>query len=157
MNIKNALLKNKNKALLISEMPDYSQDILLNAVAEKLNNGIKIIHFYIKSISDKDNIETGLKLRQLCSIYNALFIVNSRIDIAQIAQAEGICLYDNDLTISQIKKCTHDDILIARYSNNLELLLKNTNEIPDYICYQKDEKLPKNIDIKLVELDRLIL
>lgn len=106
MDIKKALLKNKKEILNISFCDNKEK--LLDFIASKLDD-IKIIHFYIKNLSDKDNLELGFKIQQLCAFYNALFLVNSRADLALILDSDGIFLDKNDIDIHQAKKIIHAD------------------------------------------------
>lgn len=163
MNINNFLLKDKNKALLIETKNGFSQDKLLNTIAQALNNGTKIIQFYDKKITDKENVELALKIRQLCSIFNALFIINSRADIAQTVKADGICLFENDISIQQAKNLFHDKTIIAKYIISHKNIIEAIENSVDYICIDSKNKelLNCNIDglekIKIIELDRQIL
>ena len=162
MNLKDALLKDKNKAFSFDAI-NYSQEIALNSIAQKLDCGAKIIQFYFKNASDSQNVEIGHKLRQLCSIYNALLVVNSRADIAQIIQADGLCLFKGDITPIQAKKIFHNDIILAMHiRNDQDAILAYENQI-DYICADEDNKPLLNgkikalNKIKIIELDRQIL
>lgn len=163
MNINNFLLKDKNKALLIESKNGFSQDKLLNTIAQALNNGTKIIQFYDKKITDKENVELALKIRQLCSIFNALFIINSRADIAQIVNADGLCLFKDDITFQQAKSFFHKDIIFAIHATTIEDAINAIKNNIDYICVDLSTKqfLNCNIDglneIKIIELDRQIL
>lgn len=162
MNLKEALLKNINCALWVNTT-DFKQEYILDKIAYELNNGCKMIQFYFTDISDIENIEIGLKLRQLCSMYNALLIVNSRIDIAQVIEADGICLFKNNLTPNHIQKIIHNDIILSFKVETVEdVIYANQNNL-DYICVDSN-KLPLINDdlaalnkIKFIELNRKFL
>ena len=157
--IKNAQ-NGQNEAILIEADSNIEQDLLLNYVANILNNGVKIIQFYSKNLSDFKNIEIAHKLRQLCSIFNALLIINSRIDIAQLVKADGICLFDGDITSKQVKSLTHDDLIIAMHIDNFKSSFDEIKNDIDYICFDSINKTRLNVhnntlnDMKLIELDR---
>ena len=147
MKINEAILRNKNKALWL-DSTFFSQEVVLNEAASALNNGIKIIHFYFKNATDKQNIELGFKLRQLCSMFDALLIVNSRADIAQIIQADGLCLFNNDMTLDQAKKIFHNEIIFAIYVETLENAIEANENKADYICLDLNKKTLLNDNIK---------
>lgn len=163
MNIKEILLKNKNKGILIDTGTIYSSDCILDKVADHLKSGIKIIQFYVKNFTDKQNIETAFKLRQLCSIFDALLIINSRVDIAQLVKADGICLFDDDMSIFQAKELLHDDLIIGINTNKLQNALEAQQNNADYISIEPCaySSLKDNIKalnkIKIIELDRQII
>ena len=125
MNIKKALLNNKKEILNISI---YSNEqVLLDYIASKINK-IKIIQFYIKDLSDMQNLKLASKIQQLCSFYDALFIINSRVDLALILNCDGVFLNKNDLTIDQAKKIMHneDKIIATSYiSNDSDYVINN--------------------------------
>lgn len=162
MNLKEALLKNKKSALWI-DSADFSHELILDTVAKYLNDGTKIIQFYFKNATDKQNIELGFKLRQLCSMFDALLIVNSRADIAQIIDADGLCLSDEDMSLDQAKKIFHNDIIFAKYIESLEDLIEANENKADYVCIDlnKSSPLKKNITslnkIKIIEINRILL
>ena len=124
-NLKEILLKDKNKALYI----DNKTENTLDSIAQALKNNIKIIHFFIKNLSDKKNIELAFKIRQLCSIYDSLFIINSRADIAKITNADGICLNKNDINIEYAKDILGNDKIFCYFDDDTSY-----NNDFDYIC-----------------------
>ncbi|MBR5304182.1 MAG: thiamine phosphate synthase [Candidatus Gastranaerophilales bacterium] len=159
MNIKDAQLKNKNKAIWIDSQ-NFCQDLILNTAGEVLNNGIKIIQYNFKTAPDKQNIEVGIKLRQLCSIFEALLFINSRADIAQIIEADGLCLFDDDMSLNQARKIFHNDIILAKYIETQENITEAIQNNTDIICINSAHKaaLMNNMGtlnkVKIVEVDR---
>ena len=162
MNIKEAILKNKNHALWL-DCVHFSQEIALNVAAEALNNGVKIIQYYFTTATSKQNIEFGLKLRQLCSMFEALLVVNSRADIAQVIEADGLCLFKDDMNLSQAKKIFHNDIIFGVCVQSLEDLIYANESSADYICIDSSKipSLNANLKalnkIKIIELNRKFL
>lgn len=141
-NLKEILLKDKYQALYI----DNNSENILDKIALALNNNIKIIHFYINELSDSKNLELGFKIRQLCSIYDSLLIVNSRADIAKIINADGICLTKNDINIKYAKNILDKDKIFCYYGDYEEFY---HNEF-DYLCSFNDD-INKNCKfIKLI-------
>lgn len=124
-NLKEILLKDKNQALYI----DNKTENTLDSIAQALKNNIKIIHFFIKNLSDKKNIELAFKIRQLCSIYDSLFIINSRVDIAKITNADGICLNKNDIDVKYAKDILGSDKIFCYFDDDTSY-----NNDFDYIC-----------------------
>jgi len=163
MDIKEILLKNKKKAVQISTGMVFIQDIVLNRIANELNNGVKIIQFLAKNATDQQNIDTAFKIRQLCSMYDALLIINSRVDIAQLTKADGVCLMENDMSIKQAREVMHSNLIVAKYSKKLEDLIDAAKNNADYICYDYGSKdaLKSNFKalnrIKLIELEKVII
>ena len=85
-------------------MPFKSDDEFLDRVALALKNGVDIIQLREKSRPAKEIIELGYKIRELASNFNALFIVNDRIDIAKIVKADGVHLGQDDISLKLQEK-----------------------------------------------------
>ncbi len=69
-----------------------------------LEAGIKIIQYREKKASTRQMYEEALKIKDLCKKYNAIFIVNDRLDIAIAVDADGVHLGQDDMPINIAKK-----------------------------------------------------
>lgn len=160
MDIKKVILKDKNTALMIND-PD--EDAILNRAANALNKGVKVILFYNKTLSDKQNIKIARKLRQLCSLFGALFIILSRSDIANLVDSDGICLFEYDLDFSDIRKIVHNnDKLFGMYVYSRENIITAKENNLDFVILEQNADIAlasalDNIDeIKKIKLIRNI-
>lgn len=143
--IKKAIFLNRDKYVEIVFKKDFNGD-LLDFCANFLKKGFKIIQTTNIDIEDKLYLELLEKLRQLCSIYEALLIVKSRCDIAILASADGILLDDCDIAINYAKKLLNDNCLIGIKSDEevsyADFVLLNTKidtKIQSYIKIDKDK------------------
>ncbi len=91
---KNILIKN-NLYFITSDTED-----IVEKTKKVLEGGVKIVQFRCKEGNDADNLKKALNIRELCNNFNALFIVNDRIDIAIASSADGVHLGQNDIPIS---------------------------------------------------------
>lgn len=111
-NIKSALLNNKN-IYLITSQNDMDDSEFIDRIALILNAGVKLIQYREKNKTAKEMINIAKKLRQLCSMYDALLIINDRIDIAKIVDADGVHLGQDDIDINSARKLLGDDKIIG--------------------------------------------
>ena len=99
---------NKDKLNLIKENNLYfisSQTPKMTEIIESvLKVGVKIIQHRFKVGTDSKNLREAIKIKQLCDKYEALFIVNDRIDIALACNADGVHLGQNDIDIRSARK-----------------------------------------------------
>ena len=73
--------------------------------AEKaLKGGATMIQLRHKSASGYELYEWALGLKELCRAYNAVCIINDRVDIALAADADGVHLGQEDLPANAAKK-----------------------------------------------------
>jgi thiamine-phosphate pyrophosphorylase len=73
------------------------------------------------------------KLRQLCQNYNALLIINDRVDLALAVNADGIHLGQQDLPIAVARQILGPNRIIGRSTTNPEEMQKAIAEGADYI------------------------
>ena len=99
------MLKNKNINLIVSSENIKDDNIFLNSVADALNNGVQIIQLKDKHSSPKRIVELGRKLRELTSLFDALFFINGRADIAYALEADGVHLEEEDLCVHTALEC----------------------------------------------------
>ena len=121
------ILFHTRKDYLIANSLDLSEEEFIDKVAYYLKSGIKILHFIPDNLNDTKTVELSLKLRQLTSLFDAIFLIEQRLDIAKIANADGICLKENNLNPKYVKQILDDEKIICMhisdsYNANRELL-----------------------------------
>lgn len=126
MNIKNVILSKISNIIEIKSIKASEIDSKLDKLASLIAKSPAIVHFY--PISDeKLNIDLAKKLRQLTSTFNSYFVVVNRLDIAKIADSDGVLFNKDGYNYKYFDKFFHDDKFIAydfKNSKN-ELDIKN--------------------------------
>ena len=117
IDIKKALFLNKENYLAI-QLTDLNVNYV-DITAKYLNQGFQIIQLENINLSDLAFSKISKNVRELTSMYNSLFFVKNRFDIALISKADGILLSDNSISFSDCKKFVSNDILIGLNSQNV--------------------------------------
>ena len=125
------LTKLKNSALYLITSPSEN---LLSIVDESLKGGVTLVQYRDKEITD-DNVllAQAQQLCQLCHKYNALFIVNDRVDLAVAVDADGVHLGQQDIPIALARQILGSGKIIGRSTTNPEEMQKAIAEGADYI------------------------
>ena len=89
-------------------------------IEEAIKGGVKIVQLREKNISTKDFYEKALKVKEICKNYGALFIINDRLDIAQVVGADGVHLGQSDMPIEKTREILKDKFLIGATARNVE-------------------------------------
>lgn len=126
-------LEDKNLYLVTSSDTFKSDDEFLDAVASALDGGVRLIQLREKSHDAKKITRLGKKIRELTSIYNAIFILNDRIDIAQIIDADGVHLGQDDIDIKDARNILGDKMIIGISTHCPEQARKAQEQGADYI------------------------
>jgi thiamine-phosphate pyrophosphorylase len=130
----NKLKLSDKKLYLVTNSDKFeTQDEFLNAVALALKGGIDILQLREKNLCTKDFVELAKKVKQLCDLYDVIFIVNDRVDIAMLAEADGIHVGQDDMKISDVRKLVGENMIIGKSTHAIEQAQGAIEEGVDYI------------------------
>lgn len=130
-------LDSKKLYLVTNSDKFNSEDAFLDAIASALKGGVDILQFREKNMPAKKIVELGKKIKQLCSEYNVIFIVNDRVDIAAVLEADGVHLGQDDLDVKSTKEILGNKwggkCIIGVSTHAPEQALKAVEDGVDYI------------------------
>lgn len=106
---------------------------LLKVVEAALKGGLTLVQYRDKDASDSNRLEKAHQLCQLCHRYNALFIVNDRVDIALAVEADGVHLGQQDAPVAFARELLGTHKIIGRSTTNKQELNKAIAERADYV------------------------
>lgn len=122
------------KLYLVTNSDQFeTDDEFLDAVASSLAGGVDILQLREKKMSAGRIIELGKKIKQLCLQYDTTFIVNDRIDIALILEADGVHLGQDDLDIQSARDILGPNAIVGMSTHAVEQALKAVADGADYI------------------------
>ncbi len=113
MKINHFKLKDKKLYLVTNSDKFENDNDFLDAIAAALQGGVQIVQLREKRRPANEIIELGKKIRILCSEFDALFVINDRIDIAQIVEADGVHLGQDDIKIDYARKILGENFIIG--------------------------------------------
>jgi thiamine-phosphate pyrophosphorylase len=108
-------------------------DNLLDVVETALKGGLTILQYREKIADDILRLQLAQQLRKLCHNYNALLIVNDRVDLALAVDADGVHLGQKDLPIATTRQLLGTQKLIGRSTTNAVEMADAIAEGADYI------------------------
>ncbi|MCL4364739.1 thiamine phosphate synthase [Candidatus Marsarchaeota archaeon] len=82
-----------------------------------LDAGIRVIQYREKVAASTVQIEEARRIKMLCRDYNAIFIVNDRVDVAVAASADGLHIGQSDTGIIEARKLFKDGIIGVSATN----------------------------------------
>ncbi|MEP0871589.1 thiamine phosphate synthase [Trichocoleus desertorum AS-A10] len=106
---------------------------LFATVEAALQGGLSLVQYRDKTADDNVRFSNAKKLRQICQDYNALFIVNDRVDLALAVDADGVHLGQQDIAIATARQLLGPHRLIGRSTTNSEEMRQAIQEGADYI------------------------
>jgi thiamine-phosphate pyrophosphorylase len=106
----------------------------LPSVVEKaLKGGLTIVQYRDKESDDEQRLTMAKQLRELCHRYEALFILNDRVDLALAANADGVHLGQNDVPIALARQILGPNKIVGRSTTSPKEMSLALQEGADYI------------------------
>jgi len=122
------------KLYLVTDRSNFSSvDEFLDAVGASLKGGVQIVQLREKTATAKEFIKLGRKVKEICALYDALFIINDRVDVAHIIGADGVHLGQDDINIDSARHILGKDAIIGISTHSPEQAEKATISGADYI------------------------
>ena len=128
---------------------------LLAIIENILIAGVKIIQHRFKDGNDKDHLKEAMEINRLCKKYNALFIVNDRIDIVLASGADGIHLGQDDLDLETARKLLGSSKIIGISANNANDINNAVNGGCDYLGIGPIFKTSTKKDKESIGIDKV--
>jgi len=96
-----------------------------------------VIHTGIGAVQlrDKDSVDfkRAKKMQLLCSKYHIPFIINDRVDLALLLNADGVHLGQSDFPVDQARMLLGKHKIIGATASNFSEIAKATEQGADYI------------------------
>lgn len=126
-------LSDKKLYLVTNSDKFESEDEFLDAIASALEGGVDILQLREKTMSANKILELGKKIKQLCLQYNTTFIINDRVDIAALLEADGVHLGQDDLDVKSAREILGANAIVGVSTHAPEQALKAVKDGADYI------------------------
>jgi thiamine-phosphate pyrophosphorylase len=122
---------------------------------EALKGGATVIQLRDKKKNSKELFRIGLQIRKLTKKYNALYVVNDRLDIALATEADGVHLGLDDLPIIAVRRIIEKRFIIGASVSSVHEARKAQREGADYLSVQSIFPTTSKDDVNVVGLERL--
>jgi thiamine-phosphate pyrophosphorylase len=105
--------KRKLKPPLLCLVTDPDMPDLLQTIEIALSAGVNMLQLRGHHLTAARMYTLALALRPLCQQYNAVFIVNDRIDVGLATGADGFQLGTNSLHLNVVRQLTGENYLLG--------------------------------------------
>jgi thiamine-phosphate pyrophosphorylase len=107
---------------------------VFSAVKAAVEGGVRIVQLREKEKTTRQIIEIGKKLQKLLKPYRVPLIINDRVDIAKVIQADGVHLGQSDLSVAEARSILGPNALIGLSVETTEQVLEAQNFEVDYLA-----------------------
>ena len=108
-------------------------DSISEIVRGSLDGGVDVLQLREKRAEAQPIIAEAISLHKIASQYQVPFIINDRVDIAQVISCDGVHLGQGDITPKQAREMLGNDIIIGRSTHNTIECDAAQDEPVDYI------------------------
>ncbi|HEY9696189.1 MAG TPA: thiamine phosphate synthase [Trichocoleus sp.] len=106
---------------------------LFETVEAALQGGLSLVQYRDKNADDLTRMRHAERLKQLCHKYDALFIINDRVDLALAVEADGVHLGQEDVPIAFARQLLGSQKIIGRSTHKPDDLKRAIEEGADYV------------------------
>lgn len=100
-----------------------------------IKGGADMIQFRDKAMSTSELIDTAIKLKKLCAKHKVTFIVNDRVDVAMISNADGVHLGLEDISVKDARKLLGRNKIVGGTAHSLKEAHEAEKNGADYIGF----------------------
>jgi len=106
---------------------------LVGLISKAIEGGIQMVQLRDKKSGDREFIELARKVHQITRKKKIPLIVNDRVDVAQLMDAEGVHLGEEDLPVKEARKLLGSKKIIGASAYNIKTAKIKEKEGADYI------------------------
>ena len=126
-----------------------------NSIEEALKGGVTMLQLREKNASGKEFLEKAIKLRELTKKYNVKFIINDRVDIAMLCDADGVHVGQSDIPANKVRELIGEDKIVGVSARTVEEALKAKENGADYLGVGAMFTTRTKLDAKSVSIEKL--
>ncbi|MBU5306340.1 thiamine phosphate synthase [Clostridioides mangenotii] len=126
-------LKQELKLYLITDYDMIKERNFYKCIEDALKGGVTILQHREKNASGKDFLDRALKLRELTRKYGVKLIINDRVDIALLCDADGVHVGQSDIDAKSVRKLIGDEKILGVSAKTTEEAKRALSDDADYI------------------------
>lgn len=128
------LFKTDLRRIPLQYITDFKEGMSIpEQVEAACKGGIRWIQLRMKETDRSEYIKTGSEVKAICQKYNALLIINDRVDIALELDADGVHLGKEDMNPLEARELLGNDKIIGATCNTFKDIMTRSVQRVDYI------------------------
>ena len=148
-------LKKDLKLYLVTDSEILKDRDFYKCIEDAIKSGVTMVQLREKNTDGKEFLEKAIKLRELTNKYNVTFVINDRIDIAILVDADGVHIGQSDIDAVSARKLLGDNKIIGVSARNLQEAKIAKENGADYLGIGAMFSTSTKSDAKLVSFNTL--
>ncbi|RDY22785.1 thiamine phosphate synthase [Romboutsia maritimum] len=146
-------LKNVLKLYLVTDSQILEGRDFYKSIEDAIKAGVTMVQLREKNALGKEFLEKAKKLREITRKYNIPLIINDRVDIAMLCDADGVHVGQSDIDAPSVRRLIGRDKIIGVSTRTIEEANLAKKEGADYIGIGTIFSTSTKLDAKLVQLN----
>ena len=113
-------LRESLKLYLVTDSGILKGRDFYKCIEDAIKAGVTMLQLREKNVDGKEFLEKAKKLRELTKKHNVSFIINDRVDIAQLVDADGVHVGQSDIDALSVRKLIGEDKIIGVSARSVE-------------------------------------
>lgn len=113
-------LRESLKLYLVTDSGILKGRDFYKCIEDAIKAGVTMLQLREKNVDGKEFLEKAKKLRELTEKHNVSFIINDRVDIAQLVDADGVHVGQSDIDALSVRKLIGEDKIIGVSARSVE-------------------------------------
>lgn len=126
-------MKERLKLYLVTDSPILKGRDFYKCIEGALKGGVTTVQLREKDASGKEFLEKAYRLRELTKKYNAIFIINDRVDIALLVNADGVHVGQSDISASEVRKLVGSEKIVGVSARTVKEAIEAKESGADYL------------------------
>ena len=148
-------LKKDLKLYLVTDSEILKDRDFYKCIEDAIKSGVTMVQLREKNTDGKEFLEKAIKLRELTNKYNVTFVINDRIDIAMLVDADGVHIGQSDIDAVSARKLLGDNKIRGVSARNLQEAKIAKENGADYLGIGAMFSTSTKSDAKLVSFNTL--
>ena len=148
-------LRDSLKLYLVTDSGILKGRDFYKCIEDAIKAGVTMLQLREKNVDGKEFLEKAKKLRELTKKHNVSFIINDRVDIAQLVDADGVHVGQSDIDALSVRKLIGEDKIIGVSARSVEEAKVAKEMGADYLGIGAMFSTSTKLDAKDVSFDTL--
>lgn len=148
-------LKKSLKLYLVTDSNLLKDRDFYQCIEDAIKSGVTMVQLREKECDGKEFLEKAIKLREITKKYNVSFIINDRVDIAMLVDADGVHVGQSDIDAISVRKLIGEDKIIGVSARTFKEAEKAKNDGADYLGIGAMFPTDTKLDAKSVSFNTL--
>ena len=146
-------IKEQLKLYLVTDSEILKNRDFYKCIEEAIKGGVTMVQLREKKSSGSEFLKKAIKLRQLTKKYNVSFIINDRVDIAMLCDADGVHVGQSDIDAKSVRALIGQEKILGVSARDLKEAQKAKEDGANYIGVGAMYNTSTKLDAKSVSFD----